>query len=174
MAELYQWKTERRNGTEYFDLFPWWRDAEVLSGIGELLADPFRAKRPTVVVGPSASGYLAGSLAAVSLEVGFCPVRKEPVQAYDSDAWITVSSQPDYKDRHVEFGLRKGLIQAGDRVLAVDDLIDTGAQLLALQRLVRKLGAHWLGASVLVDNLKESGPRRDLNLRSVFHVRELG
>lgn len=76
-------------------------------------------------------------------------------------------------DRHFELGLPKGLIRSGDRVLAVDDLIDTGGQLLALQKLVDHIGATWIGASVLIDNLKENPPRRQLNLKSVFHIRDL-
>ena len=65
------------------------------------------------------------------------------------------------------------MIRPGDRVLAVDDLIDSGGQLLALQRLVETIGATWLGASVLIDNLKEPRLRRQLNLKAVFHSRDL-
>lgn len=105
--------------------------------------------------------------------VGFCPIRKDAAQSFDSDPWVTVTSPPDYQDRHLELGLPKGLIQSGDQVLAVDDLIDSGGQLMALQRLVTEIGATWVGASVLIDNLKESQPRRQLNLKSVFHIRDL-
>ncbi|WP_028278542.1 phosphoribosyltransferase family protein [Arthrobacter sp. H5] len=173
MAELFEWKTSPETGRQYFNLFAWWREPDVVAGIGALLAEPFRLDSPTVVVGPSASGHLTGVLTAISLGVGFCPVRKDPMPSFDSDPWVKVTSPPDYKDRHLELGLPKGLIRSGDRVLAVDDLIDTGGQLLALQRLVEEIGASWIGASVLVDNLKESQPRRQLNLRSVFHIRDL-
>lgn len=173
MAEKFEWKSTPSIDQNYFNLFTWWRDPEVLAGIGELLAEPFRAATPTVVIGPSASGYLTGALTASSLGVGFCPVPKEVAQSFDSDPWVTVTSPPDYKDRHLKLGLPKGLIRAADRVLAVDDLIDTGGQLLALQKLITEIGASWLGASVLIDNLKENQPRRQLNLKSVFHVRDL-
>lgn len=173
MAELFIWKMDPETGAKYFNLFPWWREPEVVAGVGNLLAEPFRAASPTVVVGPSSSGHLSGVLAAQSLGVGFCPVRKDRAQLFDSDHWIKALSPPDYKDRHVELSLPKGLLRPSDRVLAVDDLIDTGGQLLALQRLVEGAGATWLGAAVLVDNLKESQPRRQLNLKSVFHIRDL-
>ncbi|WP_144670817.1 phosphoribosyltransferase family protein [Arthrobacter sp. U41] len=173
MAEIFEWKTSPETGSRYFNLFTWWREPDVIAGIGNLLAEPFRAAAPTVVIGPSASGYLTGVLAAASLGVGFCPIPKDAAPSFDSDPWITVTSPPDYKDRHLELGLPKGLIRSGDRVLAVDDLIDTGGQLLALQRLVGEMGATWIGASVLIDNLKENQPRRQLNLKSVFHIRDL-
>ena len=173
MVELFAWKVSPESGAEYFNLFPWWRDGQVIAGVGALLAAPFRAASPTVIVGPPASGYLSGALVAQELGIGFCPVRKDRGQLFDTDHWIMATSPPDYRDRHLELGLPKGLIRPGDRVLAVDDLIDTGGQLLALQKLVEATGATWVGASVLVDNLKESRPRRQLNLRSVFHVRDL-
>lgn len=173
MAEMFQWKVSPVTGSEYFNLYNWWRDRDVIAGVGHLLAEPFRGAPPTVIIGPSASGYLLGSLAAASLGVGFCPIRKDAAPSFDSDPWLTVTSPPDYKDRHLVLGLPKGLIRPGDRVLAVDDLIDSGGQLLALQRLVGEIGATWVGASVLIDNLKESQPRRQLNLKSVFHIREL-
>jgi adenine phosphoribosyltransferase len=173
MAEIFEWKTNPETGREYSNLYAWWREPEVMAGVGDLLTEPFREATPTVVVGPSASGYLTGALAAASLGVGFCPVPKDAAQSFDSDPWVTVTSPPDYKDRHLKLGLPKGLIRPADRVLAVDDLIDSGGQLLALQRLVGEIGATWVGASVLIDNLKESQPRRQLNLKSVFHIREL-
>jgi len=173
MAELFEWKVSPETGREYFNLFAWWRDPDVVAGVGALLAEPFLPASPNVVVGPSASGHLTGVLTAASLGVGFCPVRKDPAPSFDSDPWVKVTSPPDYKDRHLELGLPKGLIRPGDRVLAVDDLIDTGGQLLAMQRLVDEIGATWIGASVLIDNLKESRPRRQLNLKSVFHIRDL-
>ncbi len=104
---------------------------------------------------------------------GLVPIPKDAAPSFDSDPWVTVTSPPDYKDRHLELGIPKGLIRSGDRVRAVDDLIDTGGQLLALQRLVAETGATWVGASVLIGNLKESQPRRQLNLKAVFHIREL-
>lgn len=173
MAEIFEWKTSPVTGREYFNLYTWWREPEVIAGVGDLLAEPFRAAAPTVVIGPSASGYLTGVLAAASLGVGFCPIPKDAAPSFDSDPWVTVTSPPDYKDRHLELGLPKGLVKSGDRVLAVDDLIDTGGQLLALQRLVGEIGATWVGASVLIDNLKESQPRHQLNLKAVFHKRDL-
>lgn len=71
------------------------------------------------------------------------------------------------------FGVRNGVLLPSDRVLAVDDIVDTGSQLLALKRLVELAGASWLGASVVVDVLDQNTVRRDLNLRSIFNGREL-
>ena len=130
---------------------------------------------PTVVVCPASSGYLAGSLAAVHLRVGFAAVVEDPPAYVDSDRWLKVTTPPDYKNRQMVFGVRDGMLLPSDRVLAVDDIVDTGSQLLALKRLVERAGAGAarLGASVVVDVLGENTVRRDLNLRFIFNGREL-
>lgn len=173
MAELYVPVTDRGNPSEYVNLQPWWRDATVIGGIGQLLASPFTNPAPTVIIGPPASGHLLGGLVAAHLRVGFAAVSKRPVFAVDSDPWITVTTPPDYRDRHLVMGLRRGILQPSDRVLAVDDIVDTGSQLTALKQLVELAGAQWIGASVAIDLLDHNTTRRNLNLHAVFHSREL-
>jgi adenine phosphoribosyltransferase len=77
------------------------------------------------------------------------------------------------KTRHLELGFRRDLITSSDRVLAVDDIVDTAGQLLTLRALTKESGSSWVGASVLIDNLQTSHLRRELNLHAVFHVRDL-
>ena len=173
MMEIYRPVTDRSTTSEYLNLQPWWRDSEVLGFIGGMLTLAFEQSAPTVIIGPASSGYLVGSLAAIHLRVGFASVVKDPPPYVDSDRWLTVTTPPDYKNRQMIFGVRHGMLLPSDRVLAVDDIVDTGSQLLALKRLVELAGASWLGSSVVVDVLKKNTVRRDLNLRSIFNGREL-
>jgi adenine phosphoribosyltransferase len=173
MAELYVPVTDRGTRSEYINLQPWWRDPLVVSGVGELLARPFVDHPPTVVIGPPASGHLLGALVAGFFGVGFAAVRKDPERAVDSDPWLISTTPPDYQDRHLEFGLRQGILRPSDRVLAVDDIVDTGSQLLAIRQLVQLSGSHWSGASVALDLLTDHRVRRDLALQSVFRERDL-
>jgi adenine phosphoribosyltransferase len=145
----------------------------VIAGIGEVLATPFLELSPTVVIGPAASGLLLGGLAAKFLGVGFAAASKNPESVVDSDPWIRATTPPDYRDRHLVLGVRRGILKASDRVLAVDDIVDTGSQLLALQGMVAAVGASWVGASVAVDLLDRNVVRRDLGLRTIFHQRDL-
>lgn len=46
MAEIFEWKTSPVTGREYFNLYTWWREPEVITGVGDLLAEPFRAVAP--------------------------------------------------------------------------------------------------------------------------------
>lgn len=58
-------------------------------------------------------------------------------------------------------------------MLVVDDWADTGGQLLAMQKLVERAGARYLGAVVIVDGLRDHEVRRRLRLRSLLSIREL-
>jgi adenine phosphoribosyltransferase len=64
------------------------------------------------------------------MRVGFIEVRKDRAASCDSDAWLRRTTPPDYRDRHLTLGFRRDLLDSRDRVLLVDDWIDTGGQAL--------------------------------------------
>jgi adenine phosphoribosyltransferase len=161
MHSLYVPLTDRGTSSSFVNLHAWWRDPEVLGGVGELLAHPFQEAKVTVVVGPPASGYLLGPLVARHLGVGFGIVRKDPSSAVDSDPWFTATTAPDYQDRHVKLGIRQGILR------------QAGSQLLAIKKIVEAAGASWVGSSVAIDLLTDSAARRRLGLHSIFNRRDL-
>lgn len=169
----FRWLGDRTDPDFRADVTGWWRDADILSGIGPALSGLFPDERPTVVIGTQSRGSLLGVLCAQHLGVGFAEVRKNPGRAADSDAWWEARTAPDYRDEHLELGLRRNLLRSGDHVLFVDDWAATGAQAMASRTLVEMSGARWCGAAVVVDGLESSASRRDLNLRALLHVREL-
>jgi adenine phosphoribosyltransferase len=128
---------------------------------------------PTVVVGPVSRGAMLGALTAAALGVGFVEVRKDGGPATDSDRWVLRTTGPDYRDRHVVFGFRRGLLTSSDRVLMVDDWAETGATALAARALVEDCGAHWIGAACVVDGLTDTRLRHDLPLRALLNIRQL-
>lgn len=110
----------------------WWRDPELLALLGPALAalEPTDA---TVIAGAQSSGYLLGPLVAVELGLGFVGVQKRP----EPDGTITLA-------------IADGVIAPGERVLLVDDLVDTGAQARAVRGLLRRHGATWRGVRALM------------------------
>lgn len=128
---------------------------------------------PTVVLGPVSRGSLVGALTAAALGVGFVEMRKGASQATDSDRWVRRTTAPDYRDRHEVFGFRRDLVRAGDRVLMVDDWIDTGATARTARALVEDCGARWIGAACIVDGLTDPRLRHDLPVRCLIDVRRL-
>ncbi|WP_191840154.1 phosphoribosyltransferase family protein [Catellatospora chokoriensis] len=150
----------------------WWRDSSILAGIGPALADLFRAERPTVVVGIEAHGILLGPLAALSLEVGFAIVRKGDQPDDSEDRLIARTTPPDYKHRSLNLSIRRSLLRPEDRVVLVDDWIETGSQASAVRSLVDDAEATWLGVAAAIDGATPE-VRRQLTVRSLLHERAL-
>lgn len=63
-------------------------------------------------------------------------IRKDPPPGSDSDSWWETSTAPDYRNRHLDLGLRRSQLKSGEHVLFVDDWIATGAEATAVKQLV--------------------------------------
>lgn len=148
----------------------WWRDAVVLKRLGADLAQ-LHPVEISLVAGVQSRGMLLGSLVAAELAVGFVEIRKDRKGGRD-DTLLTRSTPFDYKWRGFELTLRKGMVKAGDRVLLVDDWIETGAQAQAARALIDDAGGTWIGVSAIVDQLP-AARRRDLNVRALVRAGEL-
>lgn len=140
----------------------------MLVRLGPALAALFSDESPTLVLGPQSRGALLGALTAQSLGIGLVEMRKDPGQATNSDAWRIAHTPPDYRDRTLRVGIRRGLVQSGDRVLLVDDVIDTGGQALAAKALVDEAGATWCGVAAVFDLLADPALRYRLTVRSLL------
>jgi adenine phosphoribosyltransferase len=69
--------------------------------------------------------------------------------------------------------VRRDLVTSADRVLLVDDWVDTGGQALGARRIVDEVGATWVGTAVIVDALESNAVRRELGVKSLLHHRDL-
>jgi adenine phosphoribosyltransferase len=136
-------------GDDYLvsDRSGWWRDPQILAGLGDALAGLFVEARPTVVVSPEVTGFLVGPLVARALGAGF-------VEAYRAGARrpiaepMTWTEVVDHRGEVQFLGVRHELLRPDDRVLVVDDWAATGAQARALRTLV---GDRYAGTAVIVD-----------------------
>ncbi|CCH86153.1 PRPP-binding protein, adenine/guanine phosphoribosyltransferase [Modestobacter italicus] len=173
LKATFAWRGDRTDARSLADVTGWWRDPALLADLGPALGDLVPEAKPTVVLGPQSRGSMLGALVATALDIGLVEVRKDDEPLADSDAWLQRTTPPDYRDRHLSLGFRRGLVKGGDRVLFVDDWIQTGGQALATRALVEAAGATWCGAAVVVDGLSDTRVRRDLAISSLIHVREL-
>lgn len=85
-----------------------------------------------VVAGIDALGFILGTALAVRCGTGFIPIRKAgklPVPA-DCETFV------DYSGHKKGLELRQGALTAGQRVLLVDEWIETGAQVRAAIHLI--------------------------------------
>ena len=102
--------------------------------------------RPDVVAGLDARGFIIGSVLAYELGVGFVPIRKKGKLPF---ATISQTYELEYGSATVE--LRTDAIEAGQRVLLVDDLIATGGTMMAGKQLIEKLGGILVEGAAIVD-----------------------
>jgi adenine phosphoribosyltransferase len=100
-------------------------------------------------------------------------VRKNPSPLTDSDSWVRRTTPPDYRDRHLELGFRRGLLQPSDLVLVTDDWIETGSQARTIRQLVESVNVGWVGVACVVDGMTDPRLRRNLEVRSLLRVREI-
>lgn len=173
LVRAFRWRGDRTDDWYRADPSGWWADATILQRLGPALADLFPDSAPTVVLGPQSRGALLGALVAAHLEVGLVELRKDPWPSADSDRWLVVRTPPDYRDLNLRVGARKDHLGAGQRVLLVDDWIQTGGQALGARAVVEQAGATWCGAALVVDGLTDSRLRRDLAVRALLNLRDL-
>jgi adenine phosphoribosyltransferase len=148
---------------------PVFLDAEALRMLGPGLVKPFRDAGTTAVVAPEARGFILGSLCAVTLGVGLLAARKPGFPRPEDQ--VNVVSDRDWRGRRVEFSVARVLTET-DRVLLVDDWIETGSQATAIGDAIRQMGAMLVGTAVIVDQAP-SAVRAALNVVGLLRHDEL-
>ncbi|MEV4508375.1 adenine phosphoribosyltransferase [Dactylosporangium sp. NPDC049525] len=158
----------------YADVTEWWRDPVVLRDLPAALA-ALVPGAPTLVAGPVSRGSLVGALVAAQLGVGFVEVRKNDRIAFGSDpAFIRRALPGSYHGGGALMSFRRGLVRPGDRVVCVDDWIESGAQAGAAREMVLELGAQFLGTVCVVDDMDDGDPLREvLGVRALLRADEL-
>ena len=113
------------------------------------LSEPFTAAAIDYVAGIDALGFVLGVAIALRLNRGFISIRKRgklPV-AVRSAEFV------DYTGEKKALEIRKGILKPDDRVLIVDEWIETGAQVQAAIDLVEQEGGIIVGvAAINIDN----------------------
>ncbi|WP_432825241.1 phosphoribosyltransferase family protein [Dactylosporangium sp. CA-092794] len=146
----------------FADITEWWRDPVVLRDLPPALTALVPGPVPTVVLGPASRGTLLGALIAAHLGVGLVEVRKNDRMALHSPFHIARDLPAGYHEGGARLSFRRALVRPDDRVLCVDDWVESGGQALAIQDMVAEIGAAWLGLACVVDDL---GDRAEVRAR---------
>jgi adenine phosphoribosyltransferase len=153
------------------DVWAIFRDAQALAAVVAGLVEPFRGEQITAVCGIESRGFLLGGAAAVELGVGFVPVRKgEGLFPGDKVVW---QSAPDYRRLRHTLRLQRSSLAPGDRVLLVDDWIETGSQAAAVRSMVEECGSTWVGCSVIVEQLTDAPNNALGTIRGLLAAKDL-
>jgi adenine phosphoribosyltransferase len=151
-----------------------WRifaDAEALRLVVGGLAAPWTDTDVTRVVGVESRGFLLGGACALTLGVGFVPIRKDG--GLLPGPKVSTRSEQDYRGHRHRLRVQR-VLTVGDRVLLVDDWAERGGQARAAAELVEARGAVFLGASVIVDQLVEESRTALRRVTSLVRADELG
>ncbi|MCK5920037.1 adenine phosphoribosyltransferase [Ferrimonas aestuarii] len=149
-------------GIMFRDVTSMMENAEAFTASIELLTEEFSGLGITKIVGTEARGFLFGAPLAIALGVGFVPVRKPGKlprktigQSYD------LEYGQDTLELHVD------AIEAGDKVLVVDDLLATGGTIEATVSLIRSLGGEVEHAAFVISlpDLGGEAKLKDLGLK---------
>lgn len=146
------------------DVTPLFSDPESFLVLVADLAHPFDNLTFDYVVGIDALGFILGTALALHLDQGFVPIRKGgklPVPV--------VSRQfVDYTGKPKTLELRTDILKPGDRVLLVDEWIETGAQVMAAIGLLEELETSVIGIATI--NIDDNPVTRKLREQYFCHA----
>lgn len=133
-------------GILFKDITPVLADAQLMQAINEEMSAFARSLDAQVVVGMESRGFLFGVPLAMGMGLPFAPARKPGKLPYKT---VGFEYELEYGTNRLE--LHVDAVQAGQRVIIVDDLLATGGTADATARIVRELGGVVAGFSFLVE-----------------------
>jgi len=144
-----------RPGVMFRDITTLLGNARAFGHVVEELVRPWRSARVDRVAGIEARGFILGGAIAHELSAGFVPIRKKGKLPHTT---VRVAYSLEYGLDEME--MHRDALNAGERILLVDDLIATGGTAQAAVQLLRSLGAELLGACFIVDLPELGGSQR--------------
>jgi adenine phosphoribosyltransferase len=112
----------------------------------ERIANAHRGQGVTHVAGIEARGFIFGAGVAIAMGVGFIPIRKKGKLPGET---IGQNYALEYGVDTIE--IHADVLDEGDVVLLVDDLIATGGTAIAAVSLLRRTGATITHATFVID-----------------------
>ena len=133
-------------GIIFRDITPLLRDPEALDQTIHELAGWGKERRPDVVLGAEARGFILGAAIAREIGCGFVPARRPGKLPPET---IGATYALEYGENTLE--LHPETIRSGDRVLIHDDVLATGGTVEAIAGLVESLGAEVVGVAFIIE-----------------------
>jgi len=133
-------------GVGFKDITPLLADHAALTQAISDLADWVRSRKPDLVVGAEARGFILGAAIAAEAGCGFVPARrpgKLPPETVGASYFL------EYGENSLE--VHPGLIPEGTRVVVHDDVLATGGTVEAICGLVESLGGVVVGACFIIE-----------------------
>lgn len=133
-------------GIIFRDLTTMIKDGEALRVMSRALADLYRNKGVTKVVGIESRGFIGGSILAYELGAGFVPARKPGKLP---SLTIKASYAKEYGVDTIE--MHSDAITSDDIVVLHDDLLATGGTMAACYKLVKSMNPKKIYINFIVE-----------------------
>jgi adenine phosphoribosyltransferase len=133
-------------GILFKDITTLLKDPKAFKYVVDQMATHYIQSRVEIVVGIESRGFIFGGPLAHQLGAGFVPVRKLgklPAK--------TIEVEYELEYGRDALAIHEDAIRAGQRVLAVDDLLATGGTMAATLRLVELLGGTVVGVAFMIE-----------------------
>lgn len=133
-------------GILFYDITTLLKSPGALRETIDRLTAQYQNKKVDVIVGMESRGFIFGMPLAYQLGVGFVPIRKPgKLPAKKLSESYTLEYGLNTLEIHVD------AIEAGQRVLIVDDLLATGGTAKASCNLVERLGGQVVGLAFVIE-----------------------
>lgn len=133
-------------GIQFYDISTLLSHADAWSVAMGRLAKAVSRHQPDILAGIESRGFLVAAPLALKLGLGFVMVRKKgklpgKIIPYEYDL--------EYGTDTIE--IQHDAVEAGQRVVILDDLLATGGTLAATAGLFRQVGAEVVGAACIIE-----------------------
>jgi adenine phosphoribosyltransferase len=135
-----------KRGIVFKDIMPLLADPESLRDTVERLAEFAEPRKPDLILGAEARGFILGAALAYRLGCGFVAARKP-----GKLPWRTISAKYALEYGFDALELHADAIGPGARVLVHDDLLATGGTARAKVDLVEQLGGTVVGLAFVIE-----------------------
>jgi adenine phosphoribosyltransferase len=132
-------------GIVFKDIMPLLADSATLEQTVDLLAEWAEPRKPDLILGAEARGFITGGALACRLGCGFVAARKP-----GKLPWRTVSAKYALEYGFDTLELHADAIINGQRVLVHDDVLATGGTAKAKTELVEQLGGEVVGLAFII------------------------
>jgi adenine phosphoribosyltransferase len=133
-------------GIVFKDIMPLLAEPELLRQAVDLLADWAEPRRPDVILGGEARGFILGAALAYKLGCGFVAARRPGKLPWET---ISASYALEYGENALE--VHADAFAKGQRVLLHDDVLATGGTARAIAELAENLGGDVVGICFLIE-----------------------
>jgi adenine phosphoribosyltransferase len=134
------------DGILFTDITTLLKDGPAFRYVIDAIAGRYQKERVDLVVGIESRGFIFGGALAHQLQAGFVPVRK-----LGKLPGKTIEVEYELEYGRDALAVHEDAIKAGQRVLAVDDLLATGGTMAATLRLIRQLGGAVVGVAFMIE-----------------------